>query len=98
MSANAPNVPRIVCLSFTVCIALGLFLVITNSIGISNAKKKSGGKYAFQVIGLLFAIFWTLYFSYKLVKASGAAAGALAQLSRMRGGGSTNASLSGAPS
>jgi hypothetical protein len=98
MSVNAPNVPRVVVLSFTVCIAIGLFLVITNSIGISNAKKKSGGKYGLQVIGLLFAIFWTLYFSYKLVKASGAAAGALAQLSRMRGGGSTNASLSGAAS
>jgi hypothetical protein len=97
MSTNAPNVPRTVVLSFTVCIGLGLFLVITNSMGISNAKKRSGGKYGIQVIGLIFSIFWTLFFSYKLVKASGAAAGALAQLTRMRGGGSTNATLSGAP-
>jgi len=95
MSTNAPNVPRVVVMSFTMCIALGLFLVIINSIGISNAKRRKGGKYGFQVIGLIFSIFWTLWFSYKLAKASGAAAGALAQLSRMRGGGPTNASLSG---
>ena len=93
------NVPQTQCLPFVMCIALGVASVLVTSMGISNAKKKGGGTYYLQVIGLIAAIAWTIVFLWKLAQATGAlkqgqaiAAGAF---SRMRGG-STNASLSGA--
>ena len=93
------NVPQTACLSFAICIALGVGAVMVNSLSINNAKKKTGKSYWLLVFALIAAIAWTIVFLWKLAQATGALkqgqAIAGSYLSRMRGG-STNASLSGA--
>jgi hypothetical protein len=65
------------------------------SIGIQNAKKKSGGKYGMQVLGLLLSLAWTMYFLWKMAKATGAtqmmqAQGARLVMGRTGGAATTN--------
>lgn len=72
---SATNVPRSAVISFTICIAMGFAMVVVTSTGIQNAKRKKGGKYWIQVMGLIASIFWTLGFFWKLGKATGANAG-----------------------
>lgn len=77
------NTPQAAVLSFGMGIAIGLSVMTFMSIGISNAKKKKGGNYGMQVIGLLLSLAWTLYFVWKMAKASGAAQMIQAQGARM---------------
>jgi hypothetical protein len=54
---------------------MGFAMVVVTSTGIQNAKRKKGGKYVIQVMGLIASILWTLGFFWKLGKATGANAG-----------------------
>jgi hypothetical protein len=51
---------------------MGFAMVVVTSTGIQNAKRKKGGKYVIQVMGLIASILWTLGFFWKLGKATGA--------------------------
>ena len=66
---------------------MGFAAVIVTSTGIQNAKRKKGGKYGIQVMGLIVSILWTLGFFWKLAKASGANAGRSYLGSQALGGG-----------
>jgi len=69
--------------------------------GIANAKKKRGGAYSLQVLGLIISIAWVVVFLWKLAQATGALkqgqAIAVGAFTRGRTG-STNTNLSGATS
>ena len=70
-------------LTFGMSIAMGIAMLTFMSIGIQNAKKKSGGKYGMQVLGLLLSLAWTMYFLWKMAKATGATQMMQAQGARM---------------
>ena len=70
MSTN--GVAPVAVLSFGLGIAIGLAMITFMSVGIQNAKRRQGGKYSLQVLGLLLSLAWTMYFLWKMAKASGA--------------------------
>ena len=81
MSTNATSTVAV--LSFGMGIAIGLSVMTFMSVGIQNSKKKSGGMYKIQVLGLLLSLAWTMYFLWKMAKATGAAQTMQAQGARM---------------
>jgi len=83
MSTN--GTPQVAVLSFGMGIAIGLAVMTFMSIGISNAKKKKGGNYGMQVLGLILSLSWTLYFVWKMAKATGATQMIQAQGARLAG-------------
>jgi hypothetical protein len=68
MAANGFSMAH---LPYMMGIAIGLSSIVFSSAGINNAKTKKGGAYRIQVMGLILAILWTLYFLWKIAKASG---------------------------
>jgi NhaP-type Na+/H+ or K+/H+ antiporter len=68
---NTIGPPTMAHLPYIMGIAIGLSVIAFSSIGISNAKKRKGGSYNLQVIGLVLAILWTLYFLWRMGEVSG---------------------------
>ena len=83
MSDNASGVPKVAVLSFGIGIFIGLAALTFMSVGIQNAKKRRGGNYRLQVLGLLLSLAWTMYFLWKMAKSTGAAQMMQAQGARM---------------
>ena len=81
MSTN--GVAQVAVLSFGLGIAIGLAMITLMSVGIQNAKRRRGGKYSLQVLGLLLSLAWTMYFLWKMAEATGATRIMQAQGARM---------------